>query len=183
MGQRVMGGLRAGSLRSACRCSGLALIGTLMLAGPAGAEAASPNGCAAPRPLSQLSGAWQAEALAHSVGGVGRSLQTLVLQVSDNGAVRGHRDWEVLDRGANAAQGRNRKGEPVSANRESVLGLVNPSSCRLLLVEDNDMGSLSGWVRLRQGQPVLELEATQSGKGAVVFFASFRKLNPTAGGR
>ena len=175
-----MGSWRLGRLRSACRSSALVLAGTLTLAGPAGAAPASTNGCAAPRPLSQLSGTWQAEALAHSVGGVGRSLQNLALQVSDDGAVRGHRDWQVLDRGVNAAQGRNRKGEAVSANRESVLGLVNPSSCRVLLVEDNDMGSLSGWLRLRQDQPVLELEATQSGKGAVVFFASFRKLNPTS---
>lgn len=142
------------------------------------ASGAAPAPCAPPQPLSRLSGTWDAEALAHGVGGVARSRQTLELQVENNGALRGFRGWEVLDRGPAAVQGRDRRGQPVSANREPVLGLLDPSSCRVLLVETKDSGSLRGWLRQRQGQPLLELEATQSGEGAVVFFASFQKVAP-----
>ncbi|MEB3104810.1 MAG: hypothetical protein VKN17_03410 [Cyanobacteriota bacterium] len=169
-------GLMRGELR---RVGGLALLNAAVLGAPLvvipPAVQAAPAQCIPPKPLSRLSGTWEAQALAHGVGGVARSRQTLELQVDDNGALRGFRDWAVLDRGASGVQGRNRLGQPVSANREPVLGLLDAASCRVLLVETKDAGSLRGWLREREGQPVLELETTQSGQGAVVFFASFRK--------
>ena len=163
------------------RVGWLALLNAAVLGAPVvipAAVRAAPATCTPPQPLSRLSGTWETEALAHGVGGVARSRQTLVLQVNDNGALSGFRDWAVLDRGASGVQGRNRLGQPVSANREPVLGMVDAASCRVLLVETKDAGSLRGWLRERQGQPVLELETTQSGQGAVVFFASFRKAVP-----
>jgi hypothetical protein len=56
-----------------------------------------------------------------------------------------------------------------------MIGWIEPRSCRVLLVETEDSGRVSGWLRRDAGGPFLELEVSQSGSGAVVVFADFRR--------
>jgi hypothetical protein len=58
---------------------------------------------------------------------------------------------------------------------QSMIGWMNPRSCRVLLVETRDAGQVSGWLRVEAGVPVLELEVSQSGSGAVVVMGVFRR--------
>ena len=110
-------------------------------------------------------------------GGVGRSLQQLRLQVGPDGRVSGERRWLVLGReDVNTPKGRNHLGESAFRDQGPLIGMINPLSCRVLLVETKDSARLSGWVQWPKGRPRLELEASQSGPGAAVFFASFQRL-------
>ena len=158
-------------------CSAMAL--AVMPVVPDAAKAV-PTSCQTPMALVALSGTWQAEALAQVPGGVGRSLQQLRLQVGPDGRVSGERRWLVLGReDVNTPKGRNHLGEPAFRDQGPLIGMINPVSCRVLLVETKDSARLSGWVQWAKGRPRLELEASQSGPGAVVFFASFqRRLTP-----
>jgi len=72
-------------------------------------------------------------------------------------------------------QGRNRQGQPAFREVEPLIGWIEPRSCRVLLVETDDNGRLSGWLRRDAGGPFLELEISQSGRGAVVVLAHFRQ--------
>jgi hypothetical protein len=56
-----------------------------------------------------------------------------------------------------------------------MIGWINPRNCRLRLVETDDAGQVSGWLRVVAGEPVLDVEITQSGAGAVVVMAEFRR--------
>ena len=132
--------------------------------------------CPAPGDLSTLSGTWQAEAPAHVAAGVAPSLQRLQLQVGVDGRVRGQRDWAALNTAPCAIQGRDRQGMPAFAAVEPLIGWIKPSSCRVLLVETDDNGRLNGWFRRDASGPLLELEISQSGRGAVAMFAEFRLL-------
>ena len=155
-------------------CSAMAL--SVMPVLPDAAKAL-PKSCQAPMALVALSGTWQAEALAQVPGGVGRSLQQLRLQVGPDGRVSGERRWLALGRkDVNTPKGRNHLGEPAFRDQGPLIGMINPVSCRVLLVETKDRARLSGWVHWVKGRPRLDLEASQSGPGAVVFFASFQRL-------
>ena len=134
-----------------------------------------PAACLVPADLSVLSGTWQAEALAHVPGGVASSRQRLELQVGSDGRVRGRRDWAALDTTPGAIQGRDRQGQPAFGDVQPMIGWIEPRSCRVLLVETEDSGRVSGWLRRDAGGPFLELEVSQSGSGAVVVFADFRR--------
>ncbi len=124
--------------------------------------------CQAPVPLSQLSGIWQGEALTHVRAGVGQSVQRLEMQVSDQGVVKATRAWK-----SNPSQGgppgHDAQGNPTYANAEHLLGVFNPNTCRLTLVETDDDGQFSGQLLSRQGKPYLEMEYLQSGRIPVVF--------------
>ncbi|MBM5828701.1 MAG: hypothetical protein FJ050_11795 [Cyanobacteria bacterium M_surface_7_m2_040] len=148
----------------------------------AAVAAPQPGRCAPPADLTSLSGVWQAEALAHVSGGVAASRQRLQLQVGADGRVRGQRDWAAVRTGAGAVQGRNRKGQPAFQEVEPLIGWIDPRSCRVLLVETEDNGQLSGSLRRDAGGPVLELAISQSGRGAVVVFADFRWQTSTQAG-
>ena len=153
------------------RCSAMALV--VM---PDAAKAL-PRSCQTPMDLVALSGTWQAEALAQVPGGVGRSLQQLRLQVGPDGRVSGERRWLVLGReDVNTPKGRNHLGESAFRDQGPLIGMINPLSCRVLMVETKDSARLSDWVQWPKGRPRLELEASQSGPGAAVFFASFQRL-------
>jgi hypothetical protein len=155
--------------------SGLATLLALPLPWSAAIAAPEAGQCAPPADLTRLSGAWQAEALAHVRGGVAASRQRLQLQVGADGRVRGQRDWAAVQTGAGAVQGRNRQGQPALREVEPLIGWIEPRSCRVLLVETEDSGRVSGWLRRDAGGPFLELEISQSGSGAVVVFADFRR--------
>lgn len=137
--------------------------------------APGPLPCVAPADLSTLSGAWQAEAQTHVNGGVAPSLQRLQLQVGRDGRVRGQRDWRAVHTGPGAVQGNNRQGQPSFQGVEPLIGWIESRSCRVLLVETEDSGRVSGWLRRDASGPFLELEISQSGSGAVVLFADFRR--------
>jgi hypothetical protein len=122
-----------------------------------------------------LSGTWQADALAHVPGGVAPSLQRLQLQIGDDGRVRAQRDWAALNTAPGAVQGRDRQGQPAFADVQPMIGWIDSTSCRVLLVETEDSGRVSGWLRDASGILVLDLEITQSGPGAVVVLAEFRR--------
>lgn len=132
-------------------------------------------GCPAGLDLPALSGTWQADALAHVPGGVALSRQRLQLQVGPDGRVSGQRDWAALKTGPGAVQGRNRQGQAAFRDVQPMIGWINPRSCRVLLVETDDAGQVLGWLRDATGVPLLELEITQSGAGAVVVMAEFRR--------
>jgi hypothetical protein len=135
-----------------------------------------------PADLSTLSGTWQAEALAHVSGGVAPSLQRLQLQVGRDGRVRGHRDWAAVHTGPGAVQGLNRQGRPSFRAVEPLIGWIESRSCRVLLVETEDSGRVSGWLRSDGSGLFLELELSQSGSGAVVLFSDFRRPASTQTG-
>lgn len=141
--------------------------------------APGPLPCVAPADLSALSGAWLAEAQTHVNGGVALSLQRLQLQVGRDGRVRGQRDWGAVHTGPGAVQGRNRQGQPAFQGVEPLIGWIESRSCRVLLVETEDSGRVSGWLRRDASGLFLELEISQSGSGAVVLFADFRRLAST----
>lgn len=122
-----------------------------------------------------LSGTWQADALAHVPAGVAPSRQRLQLQVGADGRVSAQRDWAALNTGPGVVQGRNRYGQPAFVDVQPLIGWINPHSCRVLLVETHDSGQVSGWLRDEAGVPVLELEVSQSGPGAVVVMGVFRR--------
>lgn len=153
------------------------LVAALLLQLPAqdAADAAPLSDCALPNDLAQLSGTWQAEALAHVPAGVASSLQRLQLQVGSDGRVRGTRDWAALDTAPGAIQGRDRHGNPAFRDVQPMIGWIERRQCRVLLVETEDNGRVSGWVRHEPGGPVLILEISQSGPGAVALFADFRR--------
>jgi hypothetical protein len=140
-------------------------------AAPALQAAACPSGAG----LAALSGTWQAEALAHVPGGVAPSRQRLQLQVGADGRVRGQRDWAAVITGPAAVQGRDRQGQAAFADVQPMIGWIEPRSCRVLLVETEDAGRVSGWLRRQGGESVLELEISQSGRGAVVVMTVFRQ--------
>lgn len=146
------------------------LLGSPVVAAPGAGR------CAAPPDLSTLTGTWQAQALAHVSAGVASSEQRLQLQVGRDGRVRGQRDWAALDTAPGAIAGRDRRGHPAFRDVQPMIGWIEPRSCRLLLVETEDSGRVSGWLRRDAGGLVLELEISQSGSGAVVLFADFRRL-------
>jgi hypothetical protein len=135
-----------------------------------------------PADLSTLSGDWQAEAQAHVNGGVAPSLQRLKLQVGRDGRVRGQRDWAAVHTGPGAVQGHNRQGQPSFQAVEPLIGWIESRRCRVLLVEIEDSGRVSGWLRRDASGPFLELEISQSGSGAVVLFADFRRTTSTQAG-
>lgn len=58
---------------------------------------------------------------------------------------------------------------------EPLIGWIESRSCPVLLVETEDSGRVSGWLRRDASGPFLELEISQSGSGAVVLFADFRR--------
>jgi hypothetical protein len=132
------------------------------------------QGCPSGLDLSTLSGTWQAQALAAVPAGVAPSRQRLQMQVGADGRVRAQRDWAALNTASGAVPGRNQAGQLAFAAVEPMIGWIHPRSCRVLLVETQDTGQLSGWLRVVAGLPVLELEITQSGPGAVVVMAEFR---------
>ncbi|MEB3234602.1 MAG: hypothetical protein VKM98_04155 [Cyanobacteriota bacterium] len=152
------------------------LAAALTLPWAAAIAAPATPGCGAPGDLSSLSGTWQAEAQAHVAAGVAPSLQRLHLQIGADGRVRGQRDWAALQTTAGAIQGRDRQGRPAFAAVEPLIGWIEPRSCRVLLVETEDSGRISGWLRRDANEPLLELEISQSGRGAVAMLASFRRL-------
>lgn len=131
--------------------------------------------CPAGRDLAALSGTWQADALAHVPAGVAPSRQRLQLQVGADGRVSAQRDWAALNTGPGAVQGRNRHGQPAVVDVQPLIGWINPRSCRVLLVETHDSGQVAGWLREEAGVPLLELEVSQSGPGAVVVMGVFRR--------
>jgi hypothetical protein len=149
------------------------------------APAEQPAACLAGAELASLSGTWQAEALAHVPGGVAPSRQRLQLQVGSDGRVIGQRDWAAVFIGPGAVQGRDRQGQASFTDVQPMIGWIEPRSCRVLLVETEDAGRVSGWLRRQVGGPVLELEISQSGRGAVVVMAVFRQLpaSPRVPGR
>jgi hypothetical protein len=134
-----------------------------------------PVACPAAQDLPALSGDWEALAAAHVPAGVAPSHQRLRLQVAADGRVRGQRDWAALQTGAQAPQGRARDGRPAFQDVQPLLGWIDPRSCRVLLVETEDAGRVEGWLRQHQGEPVLDLEVSQSGAGAVVVLARFQR--------
>ena len=125
--------------------------------------------------LAALSGTWQADALAHVPAGVALSRQRLQLQVGGDGRVSAQRDWAALNTGPGAVQGRNHQGQPAFRDVQPMIGWINPRNCRVLLVEIDDAGEVAGWLRDEGGVPVLDLEITQSGSGAVVVIGAFRR--------
>jgi len=164
--------LHKGGLLRPCLAAALAL----PLPWAAAIAAPATAGCGAPGDLSTLSGTWQAEAPAHVAAGVAPSLQRLQLQVGVDGRVRGQRDWAALRTAPGAIQGRDRQGRPAFAAVEPLIGWIEPRRCRVLLVETDDSGRISGWLRRDASGPLLELEISQSGRGAVAVFAEFRRL-------
>ena len=129
------------------RSLGLAVaLAAPLLWGPAVA-APGPLPCAVPADLSTLSGDWQAEAQAHVNGGVAPSFQRLQLQVGRDGRVRGQRDWAAVHTGLGAVQGHNRQGQPSLQAVEPLIGCIESRSCLVLLVETEDSGRVSGWLR------------------------------------
>lgn len=164
--------LHKGGLIRSFLAAGLAL----PLSWAAAIAAPATAGCAAPGDLSTLSGTWQGEAPAHVAAGVAPSLQRLQLQVGLDGRVRGQRDWAALHTAPGAIQGSDRQGMPAFAAVEPLIGWIEPRRCRVLLVETDDNGRLSGWLRRDASGPLLELEISQSGRGAVAMFAEFRRL-------
>ena len=131
--------------------------------------------CPAGRDLAALSGTWQADVLAHVPAGVALSRQRLQLRVGADGRVSAQRDWAALNNHPGAVQGRDRYGRPAFGDVQPLIGWINPRSCRVLLVETHDAGQVSGWLRVEAGVPVLELEVSQSGPGAVVVMGVFRR--------
>ncbi|NDC34636.1 MAG: hypothetical protein EBZ51_04435 [Synechococcaceae bacterium WB9_2_112] len=162
-----------------------ALLVALPLPAAQAAPAPQPAACLAGAELVALSGTWQAEALAHVPGGVAPSRQRLQLQVGADGRVRGQRDWAAVITGPGAVQGRDRQGQAAYTDMQPMIGWIEPRSCRVLLVETEDAGRVSGWLRRQGGVPLLELEISQSGRGAVVVMAEFRQLpaSPRAPGK
>ena len=131
--------------------------------------------CALPSDLRTLSGIWQAQALVQVRAGVASSTQRLQLEVGANGQIRAKRDWTANNIGAGTIQGLNRLGKPAFQDSEAMIGWIQPRSCRIVMVELDDRGQANGWLR-RDGRGFyLQLEVTQSGTGAVVFFADFRR--------
>ncbi|MEB3172695.1 MAG: hypothetical protein VKL97_02400 [Cyanobacteriota bacterium] len=157
-------------------------IATLPLPAQLALAAPQPPGCPAGLDLANLSGSWEAQALAAVPAGVAPSRQRLQLQVGADGRVRAQRDWAALNTAQGAVQGRNQAGQPAFAAAEPMIGWINPLSCRVLLVETADSGQMSGWLRVVAGQPLLDLEITQSGVGAVVVMAAFRRQQPSRPG-
>lgn len=156
--------------------SALTALLALQLPWSGAVAAPEPGRCASPSDLTSLSGVWQAEAPAHVSAGVAASRQRLQLQVGPDGRVRGQRDWAAVQTGPGSVQGRNRQGEPTFQAVEPLIGWIEPRSCRVLLVETEDSGRISGWLRRDASGPLLELEISQSGRGAVVVFAAFRPM-------
>ncbi|MBM5799420.1 MAG: hypothetical protein FJ077_00960 [Cyanobacteria bacterium K_DeepCast_35m_m2_023] len=160
----------------------MAAFSLLPLSWSAAIAAPAAGRCAPPADLTRLSGVWQATALAHVSGGVADSVQRLQLQVGADGRVRGQRDWAARDTTPGAIQGRDRQGQPAFREVEPLIGWIEPRRCRLLLVETDDSGRVSGWLRRDAAGPFLELEISQSGRGAVVVFADFRRPTSTQAG-
>jgi len=132
--------------------------------------------CAPPSDLQRLSGLWQAGALVHVKTGVADSEQLLQLQVGADGRITGERKWEAINKQPGATQGRDRLGQPAFRDVQPVIGWIEARNCRIVIVETEDRGRASGWLRRDASGPVLELEISQSGEGAVVLFADFRPI-------
>jgi hypothetical protein len=105
----------------------------------------------------------------------GLSTQRLQLEVGANGQIRAKRDWTANNIGAGTIQGRNRLGKPAFLDSEAMIGWIEPRSCRIVMVELDDRGQANGWLRRDARGFYLQLEVSQSGTGAVVFFADFRR--------
>jgi hypothetical protein len=134
-----------------------------------------PEHCAAPSDLRLLSGRWQAQALVHVSTGVASSQQELQLEVGANGEIRGQRSWEARNTNPGAIRGRDRLGNPTFRDVQPMIGWIQPRTCRIVLVELEDRGQARGWLRRDASGPVLDLEISQSGNGAVVLFATFQR--------
>jgi hypothetical protein len=106
----------------------------------------------------------------------------LQLQVGRDGRVRGQRDWAAVHTGPGAVHGYNPQGQPSFQAVLPLIGWIESRSCRVLLVETEDTGRVSGWLRRDASGPFLELEISQSGRGAVVLFADFRRQASTQAG-
>ena len=165
------------------RSLGLAVALAAPLSWSPAVAAPGPLPCTVPADLSTLSGDWQVEVQVHVNGGVASSLQRLQLQVGRDGRVRGRRDWSAVhNTGLGAVQGHNRQGQPSFQAVEPLIGWIESRSCRVLLVETENSGRVSGWLRFDASGPFLELEISQSGSGAVVMFADFRRPASTQAG-
>lgn len=150
-------------------------VGHLFLVSPVlGSETA--ERCASPSDLQKLSGLWEARALVHVKTGVAESQQLLQLEVGEEGQITGERRWEAINKKPGATQGRDQLGQPAFRDVQPVIGWLETRNCRIVLVETEDRGRATGWLRRDARGPILELEISQSGKGAVVLFADFRRI-------
>ena len=164
------------ALMQTCRwVFAVSCIGSPVLVAPVLASETAER-CAPPSDLQRLSGLWQAGALVHVKTGVADSRQLLQLVVGTNGQITGERKWEAINTNPGATQGRNRLGQPAFRDVQPVIGWIEARNCRIVLVETEDRGRATGWLRRDASGPVLELEISQSGDGAVVLFANFRPI-------
>jgi len=160
-GKASAGKLVTGLFRSLLLpCSFLALQSTAQAQSLAGA-------CGAPADLSSLSGVWNATSSRVSRGqNAGSQSSTLNLQVDVNGHVKGMRSWKSLEYGFNAA------GNTVNLDAETVTGLFDRATCRMVLVETVEAGTIQADLKPDGSLPYV---LTQPGRDPVVVMGVYRR--------
>lgn len=123
--------------------------------------------CQPPADLSSLSGVWQASSHRVSRGhNSGTSASTLTLQVDANGHVKGTRSWKSPNHGLNSA------GQKVNVDSENVIGLFDHATCRMVLVETAEAGTIQAEL-MPDGS--LSFILSQPGPDAVVVIGTYRR--------
>jgi len=123
--------------------------------------------CRAPLDLSSLSGVWYATDSRVSRGhNAGIQSSSLTLLVDGNGHVKGERNWKSSRYGFNAA------GKKVFLDAEKVIGLFDRATCRMVLVETVESGTIQAEL-MPDGS--LSFVLSQAGRDPVVVRGVYRR--------
>jgi hypothetical protein len=123
--------------------------------------------CRAPLDLSSLSGVWHATDSRVSRGvNAGNQSSSLTLLVDAKGYVKGERNWKSSRYGFNAA------GKKVFLDAEKVIGLFDRATCRMVLVETVEAGTIQADLK---PDGSLSFVLSQAGNDPVVVMGVYRR--------
>jgi hypothetical protein len=129
-------------------------------------------GCVRHRKPADFAGTWTGEAWCINASGDPHVEQVLLIEVADQGHVRGSIGWRSLD----GDHGHDQDGNVVLSHKEEVIGLASLRDGTIALVEIAENGTLLGTLT-PDGR--LELLRTQPGEKPVVTFAILSRSAPT----
>ncbi len=128
-------------------------------------------GCVGARKPADFVGTWTGEAWCINANGDPHVEQVLVIEVADQGHIRGSIGWRSLD----GDHGHDHEGSVVLSHEEKVIGLASLRDGTIALVEMAENGTLLGRL-MPDGS--LELLRTQPGEKPVVTFAILSRTDP-----
>lgn len=128
-------------------------------------------GCLGPRKPADFTGTWIGEASCINANGDPHVEQVLLIEVADQGHIRGSIGWRSLD----GDHGHDHDGNVVLSHEEKVIGLASLRDGTIALVEMDENGTLLGRL-MPDGR--LELLRTQPGEKPVVTFAILSRSEP-----